>query len=134
MSAVVGIRPARSLLVVGATVITALGVILWGAWPAPTHRLSRTSAARACARVAASHGGEVRDSYGLSVAAVKTIDATLHGGAGAFIASLPKSNGVAECTIVVPGSDLRPGCGFLDATFGLATPDGAHFVVWCPIP
>jgi hypothetical protein len=126
------VRRARPALVVVVTVLVVASVVIWRAWPTPTHRLSERAAAHACAAAASPHRAQVRDSYGMSVADLKTLDARLHGGAGAFLASLQENGGAAECTLGVEGSDLEPGCGIVGATFGLAAPDGSRFVPWCP--
>ena len=128
----VGVRRAPPLLIVLATVVIVAGVIVWHAWPASSHRLSESAAQHACAGVVARHGGEVGVSMGESAADVRKIDAQFHAGVSAFLSSLPKSAGVAECSILVQGSDLHEGCGLIDQASILASSDGARFVPWCP--
>jgi hypothetical protein len=118
-----------------ATLLLIPAVIMWRAWPAATeHRLSLKDAERACSEVAAHHGGRVSGYTGDSVDnAVKLNQGrrAFHFDAAAFLASLPKSGGVAECSVL--GSDLAVCVGESLARV-LATPDGRRSVSWCPPP
>jgi len=115
-----------------------LAVIMWGAAPEAEHRLSLKDAERACSEVAAHHGGRVSGYTGDSVGnAVKLNQGkrAFHFDAAAFLASIPKSGGVAECSVLA--SDL-PVCagdrGPVSLSRVLATPDGRRAVSWCPPP
>jgi hypothetical protein len=124
-------RRTRAYLVAIATLAIVAGVVVAHAWPAPTHRLSLATAQRACATIAEHHGGEVSAYSGDVVATERSLDAQFHVGAGAFLASVAKSDGLAECSFV--GSDL-PRCDASAVGFSqvLATPDGSRFTPWCP--
>ena len=130
------VRTPRTGRVVAAVAILLLvaAVIMWRAWPVETHRLSLNDAERACSEVAAHHGGRVSGYTGDSVDnAVKVNQGNrpFHFDAAAFLASIPKSGGVAECSVL--GSDLAVCVGEPLATV-LATPDGRRAFSWCPPP
>jgi class 3 adenylate cyclase len=118
-----------------AVVLLVPAVIVWRAAPAASkHRLSLKDAERACIEVAAHHGGRVSGYTGDSVRnAFNLSQANLefHLDAAAFLLSIPKSGGVAECSVL--GSDLAVCVGEPLATV-LATPDGRRSVSWCPPP
>ena len=112
-------------------------VIAWRAWPAASeHRLSLKDAERACSEVAAHHGGRVSGYTGDSVgSAVKLNQANqaFHLDTAAFLASIPKSGGVAECSVLASDLPLCAGdSGPVPLATVLATPDGRRFVSWCP--
>jgi len=114
-------------------------VIAWRAWPAAEHRLSLKDAERACREVAAHHGGRVSTYWGDSVDNAAKLNQgkhAFHAEAAAFLASIPKSNGVAVCSVWA--SDLPVCAADRDSVppLGtvLATPDGGRSVSWCPLP
>jgi hypothetical protein len=135
VSAIDEVRRWRPVAMAMATLLVVAGVVAWQAWPAPSHRLSRSTAQRACAAIVARHGGELGTSTGDSVADVRKLDAHFHLGVSSFLASMPKSGGMAECTFF--DSVLRAGCptnsdSALQMVQVLASPDGSRYVSWCP--
>jgi hypothetical protein len=108
-------------------------VIVWRVWPVRSdHRLSSTDAERACRTVAARGQGRVDWFTGDSVDRAVKVDLDGHFGGAAFLASLPKSSGVAVCSVL--DSNL-PSCGdggdAVKESIVLATPDGRRWLSWC---
>jgi hypothetical protein len=111
-------------------------VIAWHAWPSPwDHRLSSAATERACGVIAKRHAGSLRASVGTSVADSVRLDRSFHFGVSAFLASVPKSKGLAVCEVV--GSNDLPTCtddGDPLVSTILVTPDAVRYTKWCPDP
>jgi hypothetical protein len=117
-----------------ATTLLVVVVIVLQAWPPSSeHVLSSEAAARACESIAARHRGKAYISAGASYAEVSGTDQGMHLGLDSFLASVPKSKGVAGCVVVE--SDLRPclhdGPFQGKASLVWATPDATRYVVVC---
>jgi hypothetical protein len=131
-------RAGAPVVAVVVLAIAVFGLIVWRAWPSPSERrLSDANAERACDAFATRHGGYVGGSGGESVGNAKKLDRAFHLGATAFLAALPKSQGVAECMLTqsdIPACPDRAGSGLLvTQSQVLVSADGSRYVLWCPI-
>jgi hypothetical protein len=130
-------RQTRAIVAPLLTVLVVLFVISWHAWPSPSdHRLSSAATERACGVIAERHGGFVGASVGLSVADSIKLNRNFQFGASTFLASVPRSKGLAVCEVL--GSNDLPVCsdGGNPARLStiLVTPDGSRYTKWCPAP
>lgn len=113
-----------------------LVVIVWHARPSPSElHLSSANAERTCDTFATRHRGYTTDSGGESVGNAERVDRALHLGARAFLATVPKSQGVAECLLTQTDIPACPDGSGLRATESqvLVAADGIRYVLWCPI-
>jgi hypothetical protein len=123
-------------LVALTTVTLVAAVVAWHALPSPSElRLSLAGAGRACNAFATRHGGQAEATGGESVANAKKLDRAFRVGAGSFLATVPRSQGLAYCTVTGTDIEACPGDsgGVPSAAQILVTADGSAYVRWCPL-